>query len=133
MKFILNFFGLCKKEELDNTKELLRLKDVETEGLLNQIDNLKKFEEIVKRYADFNYKYYDYFNVLSEGEITRFSRPYLIKQLRTIEDIVRVLEKEQLYGQILESVIDDENKIAKAVKTFNKLLEVRCHENKSHP
>lgn len=124
MRSILNFFGLCKKEELDNTKELLRLKDFETEDLLNQIDNLKKFEEVAKQYAIFETKTYYKSPVRTWSEI---------KVLKTFDDVVTELKKEQLYSQMLENIIDDEDKIIKAVITLNKLLEVRCHENKPRP
>jgi len=130
MNPILNLFWLCKKKEYDEVKEKLDLLDSQTEGLLNQIDNLQKFEEIAKKYVNFEYE-------LKGGTyflgIPMKPPKKVVKVLVTNDQVLDQLKREQLYNSVLKETIKDDELVRKADVLYLKLLEVKCHEDKSDP
>lgn len=98
--------------------------------MLNQIDNLQKFEEIAKKYVNFEYE-------LKGGTyflgIPMKPPKKVVKVLVTNDQVLDQLKREQLYNSVLKETIKDDELVRKADVLYLKLLEVKCHEDKSDP
>ena len=129
MKNLSNFFG---KHENKYKKEIAQLnKEIK---LLNEESLKRDFErdnqERKIQLLEEQLEHYEDYEIRAEWETTYTRYYYYIKTYKNLSDTLKLLNRANLYINLLENTLD-EDKIKAARNTFDKLLEVKCNENRN--
>jgi len=129
LKNLSNFFG---KHENKYKKEIAQLnKEIK---LLNEESLKRDFErdnqERKIQLLEEQLEHYEDYEIRAEWEATYTRYYYYIKTYKNLSDTLKLLNRANLYINLLENTLD-EDKIKAARNTFDKLLEVKCNENRN--